>query len=208
MSSPNTQHEPTMEEILASIRKIISEDQPEPAKPAAAPAPALRAVPPVAAPTPAPAPVTQAADPDVLELTEEVQDEAQPAPAPAPEEAPLPPENDVVFEALEEPKAEPVMTENDLISDSTRNALGRSLANLDGADAKHGPTGGAIEAIFTRAVQEAFVSTLQEWVDAHHGEILNELKPMIRAWMDENLPPLIQAAVASELGRLNGTRKR
>ncbi len=33
MSSP--QHEPTMEEILASIRKIISEDNPEPA-PAAA----------------------------------------------------------------------------------------------------------------------------------------------------------------------------
>ena len=36
MSSP--QHEPTMEEILASIRKIISEDRPEAAPAAAAPA--------------------------------------------------------------------------------------------------------------------------------------------------------------------------
>ena len=45
MSSP--QHEPTMEEILASIRKIISEDDPPEAAPAAA------APKPVAAPAPA-----------------------------------------------------------------------------------------------------------------------------------------------------------
>jgi cell pole-organizing protein PopZ len=203
MSSPNTQHEPTMEEILASIRKIISEDQVEPAKPVAPSPPPLRAVAP-APPVPPPAP----AEPDVLELTEEVHDEVEPAPAPVPVAAPRQPENDVVFEALEETKAEPAMTQNDLISDSTRNALGRSLANLDGAAAPPAPTGGAIEAIFTRAVQDAFVSTLQQWIDAHHGEMLNELKPMIRAWMDENLPPLIEAAVASELGRLNGTRRR
>ena len=37
----NPQHEPTMEEILASIRKIISEDAPEGA-PAEAAAPAPR----------------------------------------------------------------------------------------------------------------------------------------------------------------------
>lgn len=200
MSSPNTQHEPTMEEILASIRKIISEDQVEPAKPAAPPPPPLRAV--------APAPPAAPTEPDVLELTEEVHDEVEPAPAPVPVAAPRQPENDVVFEALEETKAEPAMTQNDLISDSTRSALGRSLASLEGAEAPPSPTGGAIEAIFTRAVQDAFVSTLQQWIDAHHGEMLNELKPMIRAWMDENLPPLIEAAVASELGRLNGTRRR
>jgi cell pole-organizing protein PopZ len=204
MSSTNTQHEPTMEEILASIRKIISEDQPEPPKPAAAPP--LRAV------APAPPPLAQAEEPDVLELTEEVHDEVVPAPpppkAPAPVVAPRPPENDVVFESRDERKAEPPMTDHDLISDSTRDALGRSLANFDGAEAPRAATGGAIEAIFTRAVQEAFVSTLQEWVDAHHTEILNQMKPMIRAWMDENLPPLIQAAVAAELGRLNGVRRK
>ncbi len=199
MSSTNTQHEPTMEEILSSIPKNISENQ-EPAKPP--PPPPLRAVP--SAPA-APPPVAQAAESDVLELTEEVHDEV--APAPPPVAAPSEPENDVVFEALETTKAEPAMTQTDLISDTTRNALGRSFANLSG-DASNAPTGGTIEAIFTRAIHEAFVSTLKEWVDAHHGEILNELKPMIRSWMDENLPPLIQAAVASELGRLNGARKK
>ncbi len=68
-SSP--QHEPTMEEILASIRKIISEDSSEPV-PATV----------VAAP----------AETDVLELTHEVQDElpapvvtaAEPPPMPEP----------------------------------------------------------------------------------------------------------------------------
>jgi cell pole-organizing protein PopZ len=200
MSSTNTQHEPTMEEILASIRKIISEDQ-EPAKPVAPP-PQLRAVAP--APPPAPEPLAQAPESDVLDLTDEVRDETVPA---APAALPPQPENDVVFEAVEAAKAEP-MTTSDLISDSTRKALGRSLAKVEEPDAANSPSGGAIEAIFTRAVQDAFVSTLQQWVDAHHGEILNELKPMIRAWMDENLPPLIEAAVASELGHLNGTRRR
>ncbi|HYM18142.1 MAG TPA: DUF2497 domain-containing protein [Micropepsaceae bacterium] len=197
MSATNTQHEPTMEEILASIRKIISEDQPEPAKPVAPPP--LRAVP--------AAPVAESTEPDVLDLTEEVHDDIaapQPQPAPAPIPLAAPPENDVVFEAREETKAEPAIT-HDLISDTTRSALGRSFANLDG-DAR--PSGGSIEAVFTRAIHDAFVATLKEWVDAHHGEILNEMKPMIRSWMDENLPPLIQSAVASELGRLNGARKK
>jgi hypothetical protein len=41
----NPQHEPTMEEILASIRKIISEDTPEAAAPAPEAAPAAPAAP-------------------------------------------------------------------------------------------------------------------------------------------------------------------
>ena len=47
----NPQHEPTMEEILASIRKIISEDAPEsPAIEASAPAPVASPQPVQAAP--------------------------------------------------------------------------------------------------------------------------------------------------------------
>jgi len=59
MSSP--QHEPTMEEILASIRKIISEDTP-------AEAPAAQNA----------APVAAAAEPDVLELTQEIKEPPAP----------------------------------------------------------------------------------------------------------------------------------
>ena len=45
----NPQHEPTMEEILASIRKIISEDAPEGGAPAEA-APVAQAEPPAPPP--------------------------------------------------------------------------------------------------------------------------------------------------------------
>ncbi len=65
------------------------------------------------------------------------------------------------------------------------------------------PTGGTLDALFTHAVQDAFSPTLQEWVDSHHGEIMDELRPMIRTWMDENLPQLIEAAVAREIGRIS-----
>ena len=77
-SSP--QHEPTMEEILASIRKIISEDSSE-AQPAAPEAEAK--------------PQSEA---EVLELTQEVHDEPVPAVIAAPPPAPEP------VEAAAEPR--------------------------------------------------------------------------------------------------------
>lgn len=62
-----------MEEILASIRRIISEDDAPPAE-AEAPAPVEEAVVMAApAPAPAPAPVEPEEDDDVLELTETVE---------------------------------------------------------------------------------------------------------------------------------------
>lgn len=66
--SEQTAQEPTMEEILASIRRIISEDD-APAAEAEAPASVEEAV--VMA-APAPAPVEPEEDDDVLELTETV----------------------------------------------------------------------------------------------------------------------------------------
>lgn len=59
-----------MEEILASIRRIISEDDAPPAE--AAPEPAHEEPVVMAAPAPAPAPVEPDEDDDVLELTETV----------------------------------------------------------------------------------------------------------------------------------------
>src|SRR5262245_30066799 len=73
--NPNPQHEPTMEEILASIRKIISEDQPaETAKSG----PKLASMKPQSAAEPLkqrvvlPPPEPPPPELDVLDLTEEV----------------------------------------------------------------------------------------------------------------------------------------
>src|SRR5581483_5601918 len=68
MSDQNAQ-EPTMEEILASIRRIISEDEPASSPEAAAPAPA-HAPEPLHEPLHEPEPAAEAED--VLELTDRV----------------------------------------------------------------------------------------------------------------------------------------
>jgi cell pole-organizing protein PopZ len=213
----NPQTEPTMEEILASIRKIISEDQPaEGAKPAAtrpAPAkatPAVEAAPAKAAAAPA------AADLDVLDLTDEIPEEepspvrAAPrmAPPPVPEPAPEPViEDDVIFQNIEPAARIKERTmDDDLISDSTRSAMGRAFQNLNGQTPPVTLKGGSIEAIFAEAVQQAFRPALKEWVDDHSNDIMDQLRPLIRAWMDEHLPPLIEAAVIKEISRA-ATRK-
>ena len=199
-----------MEEILASIRKIISEDQPaEAAKPAARPAPAKPQ--PVAASAPEPvaarvaAPAAPAGDLDVLDLTDEVKDDDAPAivraaPPPAPLSAIA---DDVIFQTIEPvAKVKERPMDDDLVSDNTRHAMGRTFANLNGG---HAPQvalkGGSIESIFTDAVQNAFRASLKEWIDDHSDEVMDQLRPLIRAWMDEHLPPLVEAAVIKEIGR-------
>jgi uncharacterized protein len=204
-ASPQTQTEPTMEEILASIRKIISEDQPgDGAKPAVRPTP-IKAQPVVIAPAAA-----SGADLDVLDLTDEIPDDqpveaiSLPVPAPVLVQAPPPAiDDDVIFQAIEpDPPAKEPPMDNDLISDTTRHAMGRAFAGLNGRSSPDvTPKNGSVEAIFADAVQQAFRPVLKEWVDDHSEDVMEQLRPLIRAWMDEHLPPLIEAAVMKEILR-------
>lgn len=222
-SSP--QHEPTMEEILASIRKIISEDSSE-AQPAPAaetrPAPALAAE---TRPTPAPAPAP--VEVDVLELTQEIQEEApQPAPVPEPEPVAPPPENDVVFETIEEPAAmnEAALSDHDgIFSDKTRKAMEDTFANIEpapeeapfaaaaAAPATAAPIDGrTVEAVFERAVREAFDPVVNKWLGTNADAIVERMKPLIREWMDEHFPALLEGAVRNEVARVvkaRGTKR-
>jgi len=174
MSSPaEPQHDPTMEEILASIRKIISEDQPEPAgaKPAQFRAQA-------------------AAKGDVLELTEELPPEETSSAVPPPA-APA---------SVETKK--PVDNRENLISDSSRQAIDRAIESLDKVSEEYSSFAGAmLETVFARAVQDAVTPTVQEWVNTHQTELVDAMKPMIRAWMDDHLPRLVENVLKQELGR-------
>ncbi|HTO41798.1 MAG TPA: DUF2497 domain-containing protein [Rhizomicrobium sp.] len=203
MSSPATpQHEPTMEEILASIRKIISEDAPEQS----------------AADT-----AELADDGDVLELTEEISPapdqepvlelvpEPQPEPAVAPEQTIA--ENDVVFEDLEEPS----MTEaesSDIFSDKTRSALDDAFASLDEQDLATPqpsyvmPEGDSVQAAFERAVRSGLEPLLRQHLDANTGALIDQMKPLIRDWMDEHFPSLLENAVRTEVSRAVKARGR
>ena len=194
MSNPG--HEPTMEEILASIRKIISEDAPE----AGAPAPD------------APAAAPEAVHDDVLELTLEVE---APAPAPAPEPAPQPayvpppaPADDIVFET-----AAPAPAHNDIFSDSTRKAMEDTFNSIPEepapAPAPARPAasiapvdGSTVESVFERAVRESFEPVLQKYLSDNSAAVIDRMKPLIREWMDEHFPALLEGAVRAEVERV------
>src|SRR5262245_26771950 len=109
MNQPAKAQEPSMEEILASIRRIIADDdaakpaKPEPAKPAAA------APPPKRAPKPAP-PEPAAMSQDDIDAMLSNFDQPPPAPPPPPPTPPAPePEADVLdlTEAMATPEPEP-----------------------------------------------------------------------------------------------------
>lgn len=219
VSSP--QHEPTMEEILASIRKIISEDSTEQQPPAAEAKPA-----PVAEAAPEPEPEPEA---DILDLTQVVDEPVAPAiepPAPEPEPEAVveaAPEQDVVFEPIEEepvaelaPEPSPEPAGNDIFSDKTRQSIDDAFAALDEPDgelaaaapsaARAAAGGGSVEAVFENAVREAFEPVAKEWLGANAPQLIEKMKPLIREWMDEHFPALLEGAVREEVARVAKAR--
>jgi hypothetical protein len=207
-----------MEEILASIRKIISEDSNE------APASAEPASPEPAKP-----------DADVLELTQEVhEDPVTPPPAPPPvaEHASQPahaaheaepeqaPEPDVVFVSHEETTVSSSDHDDDSIfSEKSRQAIDDAFAGLDDVEdepAAQAPRsaampaveGDSVEAVFERAVRSSVDPLLHQWMDGRKDELLSAVKPMIREWMDEHFPALLEGAVRDEVARVVKARGR
>jgi uncharacterized protein len=192
----NPQHEPTMEEILASIRKIISEDAPE--------APAAEA--PVAPPQPVPAapayeaPVHNApVHDDVLELTQEIE-----VAAPV---SMRPPVEDIVFENVAPPSTE----HSDIFSDQTRKAMEDTFNAIPEEPAEPAPVrapafapvdGSTVENVFERAVRESFEPVLQKYLSDNSAAVIDRMKPLIREWMDEHFPALLEGAVRAEVERV------
>ena len=200
----NPQHEPTMEEILASIRKIISEDTPE--------APAE---------TPAPAAAAAAPQEDVLELTQEVE-APQPVPAPPPPEpAPVPPPpapvEDIEFKTVAPEPAAPA-AHSDIFSDATRKAMEDTFNSIPDEEPETAPVratapiapvdGASVETVFERAVRESFEPVLKKYLDDNSAAVIERMKPLIREWMDENFPALLENAVRGEVERIVKARTR
>ncbi|HKT53233.1 MAG TPA: DUF2497 domain-containing protein [Caulobacteraceae bacterium] len=180
MSEPNVQ-EPTMEEILASIRRIISEDEPQaeaaPAAEAAAAAPALD-------PEPEPFPEAEVDD-EVLDLTEplaepQYEPESEPEPVRAAEPRYVAPEP--------EPEPEPVMAtvadDAPLVGDPAADEAASAFGQL------------AHSLLMPKAGR-----TLEDVV----RELLN---PLLKAWLDEHLPAIVQAKVDEEVERIARRRVR
>jgi cell pole-organizing protein PopZ len=179
----NQQAEPSMEEILASIRRIISEDTDAGKGQAAAPAaPAPEPAAPAAAAPPPPAPPKpQAAPPpppnEVLELTEMVGDDGNVTDvAETKPSAPPPP-----------PK--PAADEDDkLVSSQAATAAAGALAGLAAASRKP-ESSGNLMGLGNGGM------TLEEIVRS-------EMRPILKAWLDDHLPPLVERLVQREIKRI------
>lgn len=180
----NQQAEPSMEEILASIRRIISEDSDAGKGQPAAPAPSA-AAPSAPTPQPAPQPAAQAtptaapsaAAPDVLELTEMVEDDGK--------------VTEVVDEKPSAPaRPAPAAAKQDddrLVSSRAASAAADALAGLQAASRK--PDIGSSVGLGNGGM------TLEEIVRT-------EMRPILKAWLDEHLPPLVERLVQREIKRI------
>jgi cell pole-organizing protein PopZ len=205
MSAESAQREPTMEEILASIRRIISEeDKPGDAgevldlKPPPAPVAEVKA--PIVAPAPAPKPAPIPEPPKPAPVAVAPPPPAPPPPAPAvfeePEEiVPSRPLDDelMIVEKEPEPAPKPVAAApkpapqpewtpppqpsrplvSDPVANQTSNALGRLMGSM----------------------MVGSGNTLDDVV----RELL---KPLLKEWLDANLPQLVEAEVAKEIDRI------
>lgn len=212
MSEEAEGQEPTMEEILASIRRIISEDDEEGGE--AAPAEA-------AAEPDAPAEPEGVSDDDVMELTDMVMEEAEPEveaePDPEPEPEPEPEiaepvlesapeiEGDIQFAEPEpEPEPEPVFEaepEEEFAAvqeEAEEEILEEAVAESDNLISGTAET--ATAAAFSALASSLVVSTGES--KSLEDLVSQLLRPMLKAWMDENLPSLVEDMVREEIERV------
>jgi uncharacterized protein len=199
MSQAAKAQEPSMEEILASIRRIIADDETKPAKPepAAAPAPppvAERAPPPRPVEPPRPAPPPVAAEPvaDVLDLTEAMLAAPPVPPQPASSFRTIDGESDVVF-SDRPPEPEPIRAVEEARRQFTQTTDRSLMSNSTMA-----------------AVDTAF-SSLAHTVLGNNARTLEDLvkemlRPMLKSWLDDNLPGLVERLVRAEIERVSRGR--
>jgi hypothetical protein len=214
MSQPAKAQEPSMEEILASIRRIIADDDTTKpaaaAAPAAAPAPVARpaAMPPrnpvPASPPPRPAaalpeerleqhdvdnmigaPPAEERD-EVLELTEQMT-------APA-EEQPsfqtIDGQSDVVFtDPPAQPEPPPRPTE-----EFHQPLIDRGLMSSS--------TSAAVDSAFNSLAHTVLVQNARTLEDL----VREMLRPMLKSWLDDNLPSMVERIVRAEIERVSRGR--
>lgn len=224
MAKPNTSQEPSMEEILASIRRIISDDTPAP--PAAA-----------APPPPAPEPKALAAatvseddldklfsqsDDDVMDLDEPQADESDDVLELTEDlaasddlglvEGLMPDEADVAFQEpmdedmsfddmdLDPEPAPPPKPQKPAIAAAPRPAAPEPMEFDEPL----------VSPKATASISAAFGS-LNNTILSQNPRTLDDLvkemlRPMLKDWLDENLPTMVERLVRAEIERVSRGR--
>jgi cell pole-organizing protein PopZ len=211
MPTPTAQQEPTMEEILASIRRIISEDS-DPGKPG-------------------PVMAAQDGGGEVLELTNIVHDDGsigstshgapeprvarRPAPAPQPMPARREPEPMQLRDPLPEPRIarRPASMPAPHTPEPPRHHM-RTHPEVKMAD--NSDREGILSNQASSAVTNAFGMLSRERdvsVGGGGGASLEDmvqqmLKPMLAAWLEQNLPEIVERVVQEEVERASRSGRR
>jgi cell pole-organizing protein PopZ len=169
MTQPAKGQEPSMEEILASIRRIIADEEPSDSAAHAAgaadqpPPPRMVSQPPRPAPLP-PEPVTR--EEEIDSMLARIQ--ATPRPAPPPPEQP------------------------------------RGAADAGERGLMSAATTAALDSAFHALAQNAQAQAAQARDGRTLEEVVSELlRPMLKAWLDDNLPDLVESLVRAEIERVS-----
>jgi uncharacterized protein len=203
MADSKSGQEPSMEEILSSIRRIIAEDDQGTDGPPARQARGAPSPPAVAAPA-----EEGDGDDDVLELTEIV---AEPAPQPSPRMMPPAASETRPSAPPAPPPVRPVNAGPAAASPSPPTApmptKEPAPMPADAADSLLSPgTASASTQAFVRLAKAA--ATDEKKPAAAVGSVSVEqllvdlLTPMLRDWLDKNLPEIVERIVEQEVKKL------
>ena len=228
MTQPAKTQEPSMEEILASIRRIISDDE---AKPAAGAASATAARPEAPKPDVAKAPPakpamalnpSRAAPPRPPPPVKNSQDEidAMMAGFDGPKAAradTIEPAEDDVFELTEqmampelpassfqhvEPDDDLEFTEAPGQRSPAPSAPSFATSNLPRAEMLSNTTVSAVESAFNALATTVLSNNARTLEDL----VKEMLRPMLKSWLDDNLPNMVERIVKAEIERVSRGR--
>ena len=165
--------EPSMEDILSSIKRIIAEE----GDAAAGAARLGRKLP---RPTMPRADIDDFGHDEILELSNPVQaDQEEPMPQPyAYTPAPTPPAQAAPAPVAAAPDAEPILSPQ--ATQATRGPL--------------------------EALSRMIVKPDVQGSDTLEGLVREMIRPMLRDWMDANLPSMVEQMVAQEIARITSQR--
>jgi cell pole-organizing protein PopZ len=195
-----SKQEPSMEEILASIRRIISEDDIDDGK---------------SNDTAVEEGVEEEND-DVLELTDVVEDE-EPVQEIEPAEEEAPQSQDDIDTPFDEADLSNTDDEIELVEEEEEESPTEVAAEVTPLPiAAVAPEGSILDEAPATAATGS-LSGLVAMVDAAHGtpigngnrtieDLVKEvMRPMIKEWLDDNLPALVERVVRREVERLSRT---
>lgn len=171
--------DPAMDDILASIRRILNEDEAQESKAEAE------------------------AEAEPLDLTEAMlvaaSPEPEPEPEPEPKPEPTPPPRAVARpEPRQEPRPEPAPPAHDpemtvaTVMQTTEGLIGPAVAAATTATL----------ATLLRSVAGERNATVNRGGPSIEDVVREEIRPLLKSWLDQHLPPLVERLVQVEIERV------